>query len=103
MIYESTNTNLEIRIPDEQRKGYVNNLKKMYDFKFSGVLDKKTTQDDIFEKIGAKVIKKYFILILVLSKAITTQCFAMDKQEQVKLILCADQKFGKNVDLFQEY
>jgi hypothetical protein len=58
MIYESTTTSLEIKIPDEQRKGYVNNLKKNYDFKFSGVFDKKTSQDDIFEKIGAKVIKK---------------------------------------------
>lgn len=58
MIYETSNTSLEIRIPEEQRKGYVNNLKKMYDFKFSGVFDKKSSQEEIFERIGSKVIKK---------------------------------------------
>ena len=58
MIYETSSTNLDIRVPDDLRKGYVNNLKKSYDFKFSGIFDKKATQDDVFEKIGSKIIKK---------------------------------------------
>lgn len=58
MIYETNNNCLDIRIPEEQRKGYVNNLKKMYEFKFSGIFNNKSSQDDIFEKIGSKVIKK---------------------------------------------
>jgi hypothetical protein len=49
---------IDIKIPENQRKGYVNNLKKSYDFKFSGLFNQETTQDTIYKTIGHKVIKK---------------------------------------------
>ena len=33
-------------------------MKKFYDFKFTGIFDKKSTQEEIYESIGQKVIKK---------------------------------------------
>jgi kinesin family protein 6/9 len=58
MNYELNDNNrvLEITMPDEMRKGYINNLRKTYEFKFNGVFDKTSTQEDIFKKIGKKVI-----------------------------------------------
>lgn len=97
MIYETKNNSLEIRIPEEQRKGYVNNLKKMYDFKFSGVFDKKSNQDDLFDKIGSKVIKKYLLFYSALLKDIIILSSVMVKLEVEKPILCVAQRYGKNV------
>jgi hypothetical protein len=56
--YETKNNFIDIKIPEEMRKGYVNNLKKFYDFKFTGIFDKESTQEQIYETIGQKVIKK---------------------------------------------
>jgi hypothetical protein len=56
--YELKNNFIEIRVPEEMRKGYVNNLKKSYEFKFTGIFDTNTSQEEIFENIGQKVIKK---------------------------------------------
>jgi hypothetical protein len=50
---------IEITIPDDLRKGYVNNLRKTYEFKFTGVFGKDSIQEDIYKTIGQKVIKKY--------------------------------------------
>jgi kinesin family protein 6/9 len=56
--HEIKNTNIiEVKIPDEMRKGYVNNLKKVYEFKFNGIFDKNAQQEELFNLIGQKVIK----------------------------------------------
>ena len=53
----SKNNNLiTIQIPDDLRRGYVNNLKKSYDFKFTDVFLPTTTQEEIFTKIGKNII-----------------------------------------------
>ena len=58
MNYEVNNNNLiEIKLPEEMRKGYVNNLKRTYEFKYDGVFDITSSQEDIFECVGEKVIK----------------------------------------------
>lgn len=58
LIYDIRNSNLlEVRVPDDMRKGYVNNLKRTYDFKFNEIFDKSAQQEEIFNKIGQKVIK----------------------------------------------
>ncbi len=49
---------IDVKIPDSQRKGYVNNLKKSYDFKFSGLFDQDSTQETVYKTVGQKVIKK---------------------------------------------
>jgi hypothetical protein len=56
--YELKNNFIDIKIPEEMRKGYVNNLKKSYEFKFTGVFDKESTQEEVYQNIGQKVIKK---------------------------------------------
>lgn len=48
---------ISVRIPEEFTKGYVNNTKKTYDFKFNGIFEQDSTQEDIFDKIGKTVIK----------------------------------------------
>ena len=45
-----------IHIPDDLRQGYINNMKKLYEFKFTGIFEPKTTQEQIFSKLGNKVI-----------------------------------------------
>ncbi len=56
--YEISNSNfIKVKIPEEQRKGYVNNLKKSYEFKFDSIFAKTTSQDDLFNQIGQKIIK----------------------------------------------
>jgi kinesin family protein 6/9 len=49
---------ISIHIPDEMRKGYVNNMKKSYDFQFNGIFEQNSSQEEIFEIIGKKIIKK---------------------------------------------
>ncbi len=59
IIYNVKNSSsLELKVPDEMRRGgYVNNLKKAYDFKFTGIFDRDSPQEEIFNNIGEKVIK----------------------------------------------
>ena len=45
-----------IHIPEELRQGYINNMKKSYEFKFTGIFEPKSTQEQIFSKLGNKVI-----------------------------------------------
>ena len=47
---------ISIYIPDDLRQGYINNMKKSYEFKFTGIFEPKTTQEQIFLKLGNKVI-----------------------------------------------
>ena len=54
----SQKNQITIHIPDEMRKGYVNNMKKTYDFQFNGIFEQNSTQEEIFEIIGKKIIKK---------------------------------------------
>lgn len=59
VLYEIKNKNcLDLKIPEDMRKGYVNNLKRTYDFKFNGIFDKNSAQEEVYEKIGKKVIDK---------------------------------------------
>jgi kinesin family protein 6/9 len=58
--YETKNKEknfIEVKVPEEMRKGYVNNLKKSYEFKFNEIFNQETTQEDVFYNIGQKVIK----------------------------------------------
>ena len=60
-IFNIKNSNfLEINLPEETKRNYsyVNNVKKAYDFKFSGIFDENETQENLFQSIGDKVIKK---------------------------------------------
>ena len=54
----SQKNQITIHIPDEMRKGYVNNMKKTYDFQFNGIFEQNSSQEEIFEIIGKKIIKK---------------------------------------------
>ena len=45
-----------IHIPEELHQGYINNMRKSYEFKFTGIFEPKTTQEQIFAKLGQKVI-----------------------------------------------
>ena len=55
--YDINKNIFSIKIPENLRTGYVNNLKKTYDFHFNGIFDVSSTQEEIFEIIGKKVIK----------------------------------------------
>lgn len=55
--YEIGNSGyINIHVPEEMRKGYVNNMKKSYDFKFNDIFEQNSTQEEVFDKIGNKVI-----------------------------------------------
>jgi kinesin family protein 6/9 len=56
--YDIKNNFIDIKIPEDLRKGYVNNLKKSYEFKFTGIFDTDSTQEEVYQNIGQKVIKK---------------------------------------------
>lgn len=64
--YDIQDKTIDIKVPDDLRKGYVNNLKKSYDFKIDGIFDTNSSQEDIFNKIGKKVVKKYLLFYLPL-------------------------------------
>jgi len=64
--YDIKDKTIDIKVPDDLRKGYVNNLKKSYDFKIDGIFDTNSSQEDIFNKIGKKVVKKYILFYLPL-------------------------------------
>ena len=55
--YDIKKNIFSLKIPENLRTGYVNNLKKTYDFHFNGIFDVSATQEEIFEIIGKKVIK----------------------------------------------
>ena len=60
MINYEIDNNIKNRIfihtPEELRQGYINNMRKSYEFKFSGIFEPKTTQEEVFAKLGNKVI-----------------------------------------------
>ena len=60
MINYEIDNNIKNRIfihtPEEIRQGYINNMRKSYEFKFSGIFEPKTTQEEVFAKLGNKVI-----------------------------------------------
>lgn len=58
MTYQLENNKIDIRYPEESKKGYVNNTKRFHEFNFNGIFDKDVSQEEIFEHIGTKVIKK---------------------------------------------
>jgi hypothetical protein len=53
---------IDIRIPDDQRKGYVNNLKKSYDFKFTGLFDRDSSQEIIYISFVNMFIKNLILI-----------------------------------------
>ena len=55
-IDNSQKNKIFIHIPEELRQGYINNMRKSYEFKFSGIFESTTTQEQIFSKLGNKVI-----------------------------------------------
>jgi len=60
-IFNIKNENyIEVILPEEPKKhfGYVNNIKRNYDFKFTGIIDQNKSQHGVFQTIGEKIIKK---------------------------------------------
>ena len=53
---DKDNNKIEIQIPNEYNSGYINNSKKSYEFKFTGIFEPDSTQEEIFNKIGNKII-----------------------------------------------
>jgi hypothetical protein len=50
-------TSLCVRLPDDfKAENYVDNSKLNHKFQFSGLLDMKTTQEDVFQKVGMPAI-----------------------------------------------
>ena len=45
-----------IQVPNEYNMGYINNSKKSYEFKFTGIFEPNTSQEEIFKQIGIKII-----------------------------------------------
>lgn len=55
--FTSNNSTIEIYLPEESKKSYINNNKKVVAFKFSGVFESESSQDTIYDNIGPKLIK----------------------------------------------
>lgn len=57
--YEIDNSSnaINIKMPNEHIKGYVNNNQKSYSFVHNGIFDQSSSQEDIFDKVGRQVIK----------------------------------------------
>ena len=53
---DKDNNKIEIQIPNEYNSGYINNSKKSYEFKFTEIFEPDSTQEEIFNKIGNKII-----------------------------------------------
>ena len=51
-IDNSQKNKIFIHIPEELRQGYINNMRKSYEFKFTGIFESTTTQEQIFSKLG---------------------------------------------------
>jgi len=47
---------IEFRLPRDQAAGSVNNKKELYEFKMQRIFDEQSTQHDVFEGIGRKVV-----------------------------------------------
>lgn len=47
---------IEFRLPRDASGGYVNNKREQYEFHMSHIFDESTTQEQIFEGIGKKVV-----------------------------------------------
>ena len=45
-----------IQVPKEYNIGYADNSKKSYEFKFTGIFEPNASQEEIFNKIGTKII-----------------------------------------------
>ena len=53
---DKNKSKIYIHIPNEYNTNYVNNTKKSYEFKFTGIFEPNTPQEEIFKKIGTKII-----------------------------------------------
>lgn len=54
----SDEARLEFRVPRLEEDGYINNQRELYEFKFNGVFDHQTNQEEIFEHVARKVVQK---------------------------------------------
>ena len=55
-IEKNQKNKIFFHVPEELSQGYINNMRKSYEFKFAGIFEPKTTQEQIFAKLGPKVI-----------------------------------------------
>ena len=53
---DKNKSKIYIEIPKEYNQGYLNNLTKSYEFKFNDIFEPDTSQEEIFKKIGTKII-----------------------------------------------
>ena len=47
---------LEFRVPRDLAAGYVNNQRELYNFTFNGMLDEKSTQEQVFDVVARKMV-----------------------------------------------
>ena len=53
---DKNKSKIYISVPNEYNNKYVNNTKKSYEFKFTGIFGPNTSQEEIFKSIGTKII-----------------------------------------------
>ena len=53
---DKTKSKININIPSNYHLGYNNNSNKLYEFKFNGIFEPDASQEEIFKKIGTKII-----------------------------------------------
>ena len=54
--FENDEGRVDFHIPTEQIHGHVNNTRQNYKFKFNGLLDMKTTQEEVFDKVAKRAV-----------------------------------------------
>ena len=57
MSISNDKTSLEINLPEDNKKNYINNNKKNLGFKFSSIFNSTSTQDEVYKNIGQSLIK----------------------------------------------
>ena len=53
---DTSHGSVEVHVPDDAAQGFVNNKRSHWKFAFNGVLDRDTSQEDVFEQVAQPVI-----------------------------------------------
>ena len=54
---DSSGTSVEVTVPADAAQGFVNNKRSHWKFSFNGVIDRDTSQEDVFERVAQPVIE----------------------------------------------
>ena len=49
---DAENKSVEVHVPEDTAHGFVNNKRSHWKFSFGGVLDRDTSQEDVFERVA---------------------------------------------------